>query len=665
MLPKINLASAIKDLPQIGAVYTKPKENLGMFKVLDLLYYFPFRYEDLPTRKNIAELSVGEVFTIQAKLWQITKIRTRYGKTLIKAVVNDGTNSIDVVWFNQTYLLTVLKPNQLINFSGKVGISGNKVTLVNPKYEIIKSSIITPVHTDRLVPIYSEGSGVSSKWLRNKIHQILRLPNLGIVEYLPKEILTKEKLLNLESALPQIHFPYNFDNFLEAKKRLAFEELLLLHLRNLKATAGHKSDARRAFKVNPETITKLSKTLPFELTNSQKKAVREILKDLQHPKAMNRLLQGEVGSGKTVVASFALKVCSENGYRAALMAPTEILANQHFATLQSILGKSIKIQLHTGSTKGDLEDFDVIVGTHALLHQVPKLQKLGLVVIDEQQRFGVLQRSVLKSVQPPPHFLTMTATPIPRTLALSIYGQLSISTLDEMPIGRKTVVTYLVPSLKRTSSYEFVRKEIVSGGQAYVICPLIEESESLLTVKSAKKEFERLRKEVFPDLKLGLLHGKLSSREKSQVIGAFREGKINILVTTPVVEVGIDIPSATLMLIEGSERFGLASLHQLRGRVGRGKRQSYCLLFTESRNLRVLERLKLLEKYHNGLKLAELDLELRGPGEIYGILQHGQRDFKLANTSDLELILKTRSWSEKLIEKPLPKRLSEKLQEQI
>ncbi len=662
---QISLETRVSDLPLVGSVYTKRLENIGIFTVKDLLYYFPFRYEDLSAHKAIVDLNVGDKVTIQARILQITKFRTKTGKTIVKAIVNDGENSIDVTWFNQDYLLTVLKQNQLVNFSGKISLFSGKQVLSNPTYEIIKSNIVTPIHTDRLVPIYSETGGITNKWLRAKIHQILSVKP-AVSEYLPGEISEKESFVDLEKALNQIHFPDNFEGYEQAKRRLAFDELLFLHLRNLKLASKSSSSSKSlALKTKPTFIGGFEKTLPFVLTASQKESVLAILNDLAQEKPMHRLLQGEVGSGKTVVSAFAIKMCVENGFQAAFLAPTEILARQHYKTLETFLGSSVSIKLVTGSSKPELNDFNVVVGTHALLNQVEHLNKLALVVIDEQQRFGVVQRSILQQRDPQPHLLTMTATPIPRTLALTLYGQMDISHLEELPSGRKLVKTYLVPKVKRSDSYEFIRKEIKDGGQVFVLCPLIEESESLLTVKSAKAEFERLHKDIFPDLKVDLLHGKMKSSEKQAVLEKFRDRQTDILVTTPVVEVGIDIPNASIMVIEAAERFGLASLHQLRGRVGRGNRQSYCLLFTENRSIRVQERLKLLEKYHNGLQLAEMDLERRGPGDIYGILQSGQLNLKLANTADLELIIKSKDWAEKLSKESLPKELNKIVEKEL
>lgn len=662
MATKLNFSSTISEIPTIGKVYQNKLHNLGIRTVGDLLYYFPFRYEDLAEKKQISELEIGEVLTIKATLWQITKFRTKFGKTIIKAVVNDPTGTLDIIWFNQVYLLTVLKPNLILNLSGKVGLFSGKKALINPKYEIIRDSFSVPIHTERLVPIYSESGNISSKWIRTKVYQLLSTSQIQIDDFLDNKIRNKEQLIDLESALKEIHFPTSFDQARKARERLGFDELLILHLKNLRQKNKVKDD-RPTIKLNfdQKKLTKFKKSLPFRLTDSQEKTIAEITADLESGKTMNRLLQGEVGSGKTVVSCFPIYTCVLSGFQAALLAPTEILAKQHFQTISTFLGDKLKVELHTGSTKAKTSDFNVVVGTHALLNSNFKIKNLGLIVVDEQQRFGVLQRSVLKNQPQNPHFLTMTATPIPRTLALTLYGNLDISTLEEIPTGRKKVKTYFVPRYKRDGAYDFIKKELNKGGQAFIICPLIEVSETLVSVRSAKAEFDRLSNEVFPEYKLGLLHGRLKTTEKDQVISDFRTGKIDILVSTPVVEVGIDIPNASIMLIEAAERFGLSSLHQLRGRVGRGERQSYCLIFSDNQNQTVIERLKLLEKYNDGLKLAEMDLEKRGPGDILGTAQSGQFSLRLLNDINLDLIVRSRKVAENIYESGLKPELNELL----
>ncbi|HSX57919.1 MAG TPA: ATP-dependent DNA helicase RecG [Candidatus Saccharimonadales bacterium] len=657
---QLSFNSPISQLPGIGPNYQSKLFQLGINTVKDLLYYFPFRYEDLSSQKKIAELSPGETVTITATLWSITKIRSKAGKNLIKAVVNDTSGALDVIWFNQTYLLSVLKTNQKLNLSGKIGFFGSKLSLINPKYELIKETG-EQIHTARLVPIYSESARVSAKWLRSKIYQLLNSSFLEIAELLPEKLLVEEKLPVRAAALKRIHFPNNLSEAEEARSRFAFEELFLLHLRNLSQSKRTETAVEQVWKVSDQLILEFKKLLPFELTDSQLSAIKDLKTDLEKGEPMNRLLQGEVGSGKTVVAAFAIFAGLTNGLQAAFMAPTEILSFQHYETLKKVFEPNFKVALSTGSKKLDLDNFDIVVGTQALLNQSLSFKNLGLIVVDEQQRFGVAQRSLLREKGKSAHFLTMTATPIPRTLALTIYGQLQISVLNELPSGRKKVKTFLVPNEKRLASYEFIRKEVKENNQVFILCPLISESESLLSVKSATEEYEFLRKEIYPNFKIGLLHGALSSKDKSKVVEDFRNKKIEILVTTPVVEVGIDIPNATIMVIEAAERFGLASLHQLRGRVGRGAKQAYCFLFTEQSSEQVTDRLKLLESHNNGLELAELDLKLRGAGDIFGTFQSGQIPLKTFAFINLDLITRSRVQAEKLASDELFELLKEEI----
>ncbi len=658
----LTLASSVVKIPKVGPLLANKLSSLGIETVKDLLYYFPFRYEDLTNVKQIIDLEVGEKVSLTATLWQISKFRTPSGKTLIKAKIVDNSGSIDVVWFNQSYLLTVLSVNQLVNFSGKVGLFGRQKTFINPSYELIKETQPNLIHTQGLVPIYSETRGVNKKWLRTKIFELLYKENLELHDILSNKILKSEALLTLPTAFKQIHFPKSLDEAIEARKRFAFEELLLLQLRNEESRKNQPTNLGRLIKTDQHDLQKYQKSLPFKLTSAQEEAIQEILKDLASTKPMNRLLQGEVGSGKTVVASFAIKACLDNKLQVAFMAPTEILAEQHYKTLKTFLGKDYQVGLVTGSTKKQQDSFQLVIGTQALLTRQLNFEQLGLVVIDEQQRFGVLQRSLLRSKSKIPHFLTMTATPIPRTLALTLFGELQISHLTELPSERLPVKTYLVPREKRQKAYSFVQQQLEKGGQVFVICPLIEPSESLATVKSATAEADRLQQEIFPKQRLGLLHGRLKAAEKSKILEDFQQKKFEVLVSTPVVEVGIDVRNATVMIIEAAERFGLASLHQLRGRVGRGEKQSFCLLFSESTNPKTLERLELLQKSNDGLALAEADLKLRGAGDIYGTLQHGHLELKMFNTANLELITKTKLVAQQLVKESLPESLEQALQ---
>jgi ATP-dependent DNA helicase RecG len=642
----MNLNTPVKELFMVGPIYAKRLEKLNIKTVEDLLYHFPFRYIDYSLISPICRVQPGEIVTIQGEIISMKNEYTKYGKKIQKAQVSDGTGKIGIVWFNQPFLIKIIKVGEQYSFSGKIDWFGHSLVMVSPEYEIQKPQTI---HTGRLSPIYPETRGVTSKWLRSRISWLIKKSAHQIEDILPSEIRKKYDLLDFVNAIEQIHFPKTLKEAETARNRFAFEELFLLQLATLKRKVSWKKK-KSPFKLltDQEKILEFIRRLPFELTLAQKKCLKEILNDLNRPQPMNRLLQGDVGSGKTVVAAVAIYISFLNGIQSVLMAPTEILANQHYQTLNQLLTPwGVKIALLTGSKK----DFplrpnlppDLIVGTHALIYQRANFNKLGLVIIDEQHRFGVEQRGKLIKKGQAPHLLTMTATPIPRTIALTLYGDLDLSVIDQMPPGRIRVKTWVVPPQKRNAAYDWIRKKVKNTPeQCFIICPLIEESETFQTVRAATVEFERLKTQVFPELRLGLLHGRMKTSQKDEVVRKFREGKLDILVSTPVVEVGIDIPQATIMMIEGADRFGLAQLHQLRGRVGRGQRESYCLLFTEMTSGKPLQRLKALEKLHIGMELAELDLKIRGPGEIYGTVQHGFFKLKVASFADLPLIEKTR-----------------------
>lgn len=629
-------------------MYAGRLEKLGILKVEDFLFHIPFRYDDYSLVSKIGQVQAGEIVTIKGTVEEIHNQYTRRYKTIQRAVVKDETGSIDILWFNQPFLTKAIKTGDLISLSGKVEMDGNKIQIISPDYEIVFNNQV--IHTGRLVPVYPETHGISSKWLRRQIFKLLEEKN-QIKEFLPKKLIEENNLMHLSDAIEKIHFPNNFNEAEKARDRLAFDELFELQLSALiRKKTWEKNTIAKPWQNFQEKIDKLITKLPFELTNAQKRSVGEILKDLISKKPMNRLLEGEVGSGKTIVGAIAMYAAFLNGFQSAFMAPTEILAQQHFKTISELLSPfKVKVELMTGSTKKSTDNFDIAIGTHALVYSKVKFKKLGLVIVDEQQRFGVEQRTIIREKGENVHLLTMTATPIPRTIALTMYGDLDLSILDEMPIGRKLVKTWLVPPEKRSGAYAWIEKQIKEqGDQVFIVCPFIEESETMITVKAATKEFERLKTEVFPNLKLGLLHGKLKAKEKQEILNAFRNKEFDILVSTPVVEVGIDIPNATVMLIEEADRFGLAQLHQMRGRVGRSDKQSYCLLFTGSKNPATIERLKALETLYSGAELAELDLKLRGPGQIFGTSQHGRQVLKVASFSDFALIEKTKKEAEKI-----------------
>lgn len=637
----MDLKTPISELYMVGPAYAKRLKKLGIETIGDLLYHFPFRYIDYSLVSPIKLAQPGETLTVRGELISIKNEYTRMGKKIQKGIVVDSSGTIEVVWFNQPFLVKTLKAGTIVSLSGKVDFWGRKPALISPEYEILKSP--TQIHTGRLVPVYHETYGISSKWLRSRIAPLIKSLVPKIEEFLPPEIIKKHDLLDLSNAVVQIHFPKDKESTGISRKRFAFEELFLIQLAaaQRKERWQQKKPAKK-FIIDQEKILKFIQNLPFELTSAQKRVLKEILSDLSKNKPMNRLLEGDVGSGKTVLAAAAAFVAYFNGVQTALMAPTEILAHQHFQTLNQLLTSlGTRVTLLTSAKKKTETDFDLIVGTHALIHKRAQFKNLGLVVIDEQHRFGVEQRGKLIGKGKAPHVLTMTATPIPRTIALTLYGDLDLSALDEMPPRRQKVKTWVVPPQKRTAAYNWIRKQIKeTKSQTFIICPLIEESayETLQSIRAATTEFERLRTQVFPDLQLGLLHGRMKTKEKNAILEDFKNCQLDILVSTPVVEVGIDIPTATIMMIEGAERFGLAQLHQLRGRVGRSDRQSYCLLFSE----KALKRLKALEIIDIGMKLAELDLEIRGPGEIYGTRQHGFWELKVADFSDLPLIEKTK-----------------------
>lgn len=643
------LNTSVGNLAKIGPSYENRLKKLNINTVENLLYHFPVRHEDRRIIHKLNELTPGQKTSVEGVVWQIKTTRTKYGKFLTFATINDGTSSLECVWFNQAYISRVIRNGQKLGFSGKVEYFNGKLALINPEYEFLLPN--TPsIHTQGLVPIYPETKGVSSKWLRSKINFLLKDEIFKDFEILPKQILEKYKLIGRFEAIKSIHFPQDLEQISKAEERLAFEEFFLLQIASKKRKLDwQKNQVATPFIIDQKRVVEFISELPFSLTKAQKKVLKEITNDLGRDKPMNRLLQGDVGSGKTVVAAIASFITFLNGKGVLFMAPTEILANQHFKTLSSMLNPyGVRVGLQTGSKK-TTGKVDLLVGTHALISSKDLPKNIGLIIIDEQQRFGVAQRFLLRSKGMTSHYLTMSATPIPRTLALTLYGDLDLSIIDELPTGRKKVKTFVVSPDKRDRAYNFIRKHIKNKNQAFIICPLIDPSETLVSVKNAKEEWQRLSSEVFPEYSVGLLHGRLKSKEKNSVIGKFKQAKFDILVSTPVVEVGIDVPNATIMVVEASERFGLAQLHQIRGRVGRGQEQSFCLLFTESKNPEILDRLKHMESNHIGLELAELDLKIRGPGQLYGTAQHGIPTLKIASLSNTDLIERSGKEAEKLL----------------
>lgn len=660
-MSQLSFSTPIAALPMIGPVYTKRLAKLGIETLKDLLYHFPHRHADLSLIMSIESLQTDTVATIKGSVISAKNIFTRRGKQIQKATVSDGTGQIEATWFNQNFLVEALNKSAQVYFSGKVNLFQGKLTMISPEFEPVRSNF-PPIHTAGLIPIYPETYGVSSKWLRSRIAPLIRaLPILSFTDHLPPMVKQTEQLMDLSDALVSIHFPQTQAQLQQARTRLAFDELYLLQLASniRKYQWSHKHNSHH-LKANLHDLADSITKLPFTLTSAQTHALEDILKDFSQTTPMNRLLQGDVGSGKTIVAALAMLLIHQHGLKSILMAPTEILAAQQFAVLNQFFSPfHLQVQLVTSATKKnpqfniDTLNADILVGTHALLHrELPT--NVGLVVVDEQHRFGVEQRAKLIQFEKTPHLLSLTATPIPRTIALSLYGELDVSVIDELPVGRLPVKTWVVGDDKREKAYAWIRNEIAAHStQAFIVCPLIEDSldEKLAQVKAVKAEFDHLQTYVFPQLKLSLLHGRLKSTEKQTILEAFRQHQSHILVSTPVIEVGIDIKNASIMVIEGAERFGLAQLHQLRGRVGRGDQASYCLLFTSTSLQQNLERLKAMEKYHSGFKLSEIDLKLRGPGEVYGLKQSGFASLKIATFSDHHLVSRTHYHASILIAK--------------
>lgn len=693
----------IQNITRILPAYQKRLAKLGIKTLRDLFLHFPHRYQDLSAIKPIDKLKLNEVATIQGKIIDIKNIRTwKKRMAITEAHVQDNGGLIKAVWFNQPYLANTLKIDSLVSLSGKISFD-KTLFLSNPAYERLTDQDLR--HTGRLIPVYPETSGLTSRYMRYLIH--LFRPTINqIAEWLPPATIKAQKLLDLQTALRQIHFPDSTKTLAQAKRRLAFNELFLIQLFALQQKIKWQKSRSPKITFQQNLIKNFVDQLPFKLTDAQRRSAWEVLQDMQQTQPMNRLLEGDVGSGKTIVAAMAALQVIQTGWQVAFMAPTEILAQQHFQEITKVLksyhfpvglltGSGAKINLKNKTTNVQPKEFlrqiknsqiKIIIGTHALIQDRVKFKNLALVIVDEQHRFGVEQRAALQknvsqmddgSPATFPHLLSMTATPIPRTLALTIYGDLDLSLLDEMPKGRQEIITRVVPPTSRAKAYDFIRQQTKQGRQAFVICPRIEISDkssvvsdqkekldtnhlSLNTlrnwddVKAVKEEYEKLKKIIFPDLRIALLHGQMKAKEKEKTMKDFVAGKTDILVSTSVVEVGIDVPNAAIMMIEGADRFGLAQLHQFRGRVGRGPHQSYCLLFTESSSKSTQARLKALIACRNGFELAEKDLQLRGPGEFFGANQWGLPDLTMASLTDVELIKEARQEAIKILKTDYP-----------
>jgi len=720
--PGISLDSPITAVKGIGPSTASRFAKLGVRAIRDMLYFFPRRHMDYGHQRRISELEVGGEQTLVATVWEARQVNLG-GRLGTEAIVGDETGNVRAVWFNQPYLAKRFRTNERLVLFGKVGVYKGKKVFESPEWELLESEDLS--YADMLVPVYPLTEGLYPRTVRGLVKAIVSGWAPRLVEHLPEDVRSRCALMGLSQAIQQAHFPDSPESQDEARRRLAFDELFLIQVGvAARKLEWQETEASARFRIDDALLRRFNEGLPFRFTSAQQKVLNEILSDVSQTRPMCRLLQGDVGSGKTVVATAALMMAAANGCQGALMAPTEILAEQHFNTISGLLsrlGPSEGVshphpcplpsreredyspslggrELEGGGTARDsrkgsekvseeerrlLLSFPslppypfvmalltgslgarekrriqklageggvhLVIGTHALIQKGVEFQRLGLVVVDEQHRFGVLQRSALRQKGANPHVLVMTATPIPRTLALTLYGDLDLSVIDEMPPGRVAIETKWLEPAQRQAAYNFVRRKVGEGGQAFVVCPLIEESESI-EAKAAVAEYRRLSEEVFPDLRLGLLHGRMSSAEKEAAMRSFKDRQLDILVSTPVVEVGIDVPNAVVMLIEGADRFGLSQLHQFRGRVGRGEHKSYCLLLAESPSFEGRERLKIIERTRDGFLLAEEDLRLRGPGEFFGTQQSGLPDLRMAKLSDVALLELARSEAVRLLE---------------
>jgi ATP-dependent DNA helicase RecG len=642
------IQSPIDALPRTQSRTKDRLRHLGVETLYDLLHHIPHRYEDARKQFNPQAIGVDDFVSAQGMVRDMSQTFTRSRKTIQKAVLETDQGELDIIWFNQPYIIRTVRPGSKLSISGKVSKQRGRYVLQSQSFEALEDGK-QPLHTSRLVPVYPETQGITSKTIREKVAALLADFDDPHIDILPEDIRAYHGLLSLRDALQQIHFPMSFEDITTAKNRLAFDEIFLTQLRSLHIRRQwESSDPIIQTYVREKTETRviaddLIRRLPFELTSAQRESLDDILTDIGSEKPMNRFVQGDVGSGKTIIAIVAAYVIHALGYKTIVMAPTEVLAEQHARSFRSVLEPyGVAVRLHTSSRKIKKgETYDVLIGTHALLSKSQEYDRTGLVVIDEQHRFGVKQRALLRNKGGKPHVLTMTATPIPRTISLTYYGDLDISEINEKPAGRTPIKTFLVPERKRADAYTWVKKEIEENkSQVFIICPLIEESDkdTMKTVRAATKEYEYLSNQIFPEYSLALLHGRQKSSEKELLMNQFKEKAYDILVSTSVVEVGIDIPNATIMIIEGAERYGLAQLHQLRGRVGRGQKQSYCLLFPSLDHADTDERLQFFAQTENGIDLASYDLKRRGPGSMYGVEQHGHTLFKHSDVHTVSFI---------------------------
>ena len=660
----VALEAPVTVLPGVGPKHAGTLERLGISVLRDMLYYFPRRYDDYTQLKPINRLQFGEEVTVIGTVQSVHTRPIRSGQAqIVEAVISDGSGALRVTWFNQPWQAKRLKPGTHLSISGKVEQYLGRAVMNSPEWEPLEQQQLS---TNRIVPVYPLTAQITQRWLRRTMNSVVNFAAARVQDYLPEKLRRSAGLVPLSTALLQMHFPDSMEKLKAARHRLAFDEIFLLQFGVLRQKRAWKDRNAQQFETPDAWIEAQIAHLPYNLTGAQQRAISDIRADLASGRPMNRLLQGDVGSGKTVVAALAVALVAQSGAQSALMAPTSILAEQHYKNLLKLLHaagegplQESEIRLMVGATpeaekreiRSGLADGSVklVIGTHALIEDPVVFSDLELVIVDEQHRFGVEQRAALRSKGSNPHLLVMTATPIPRSLALTVYGDLDLSVMDEMPPGRQPVSTYVLAPRERERAYTLVRSQVEAGRQAFIIYPLVEESEKS-EAKAAVEEQARLQAEIFPKLRVGLLHGRMRPEEKDEIMADFRDGKTHVLVSTSVVEVGVDVPNATVMIIEGANRFGLAQLHQFRGRVGRGAEQSYCLLIPDTPDAVENERLQVMAETNDGFVLAERDLDQRGPGQFLGTRQSGFSELQVAKLTDVHLIEKARKHAQTLFE---------------
>lgn len=648
----------IQFLKGVGEARAKSLEKQGIYSVGDLLRNYPRTYEDWNNVVTLRDAPVNETVCLRCTVAdRVSVARIKGGMLLCKTVLADDTGWINAVFFNNKYIKDTLVQDEEYLFYGKITVDkfGGK-TISSPRVEKC-------LEKQRIRPVYKASASLNSKTIERLTETALREIKGNLPEILPEYLIKKYRLMGFEDAIRTVHFPESEEKLALAKRRLVFEELLLLQL----GIFGEKNNgnARRALPVKEDFTEEFFASLPFEPTGAQRRAVSEAVTDMKNEKPMNRLLQGDVGSGKTAVAAALIYTAAKNGFQSALMAPTEVLANQHYKTLCGFFGDTLKIELLTGSVTAknkrlirerlESGEADMVVGTHAVIQDAVTFSRLGLVITDEQHRFGVGQRAALSGKGVNPHTLVMSATPIPRTLAMMIYGELDISVLDELPKGRQPIKTYCVTTAYRERIYAFIKKHIDCGEQAYIVCPLVEEGENESDLVPATEYYDYLKSSYFSDYTLGLLHGKMKPKDKDAVMKRFYAGEIQVLVSTVVIEVGVDVPTATVMAIENADRFGLSQLHQLRGRIGRGSAESHCILLSDAQNEDARERFDIMCRTCDGFEIAKKDLEMRGPGDFFGSRQHGLPDMRVANLmSDTRILYEAQKTAKEITDGEAP-----------